>query len=43
MPRLRCRYERGEQIMGDEAEYLEEIYIDDYFDNEDDEESEVSE
>lgn len=29
--------------MGDEAEYLEEIYIDDYFDNEDDEESEVSE
>ena len=30
--------------MGDEAEYLEEMYIDDYFDNEDDEEeSEVSE
>lgn len=29
--------------MGDEAGYLEEIYIDDYFDNEDDEESEVSE
>ena len=30
--------------MGDEAGYLEEIYIDDYFDNEDDEEkSEVTE
>ena len=25
-------------MMGDEAGYLEEIYIDDYFDNEDDEE-----